>query len=295
MQNNTDPEVVPDWPRPHFEPSGNAAELMYVIVGPPPAGGLSVSRRRHHVSRLEPALKVTSHKRADDPAWFEGWFAPPLGGEIDMLFLDPDEVRSADQLTLVRGTFDDPADLNYLRNTVGLVSAIADAGPAVAVFDVYALQWWRIGDWRQQFVDAPSQLRIADHVGVIVTDDERHHPGLWTHTRGMRKFGRPELQIRHLPGPYSTTNPAVRDSGDILSGVASYLAQGAVVRDGQTMHLPGFDAVVTFVETPDDSDTTRHFNNAALEICDFDPAAAEPTPGAPALLEAARRRRMERG
>ena len=294
MPDDPDRDPVPDWPRPHFEPSGTVAELMYVIVGPPPAGGLQVSRRRHRVSHLEPALRVSAHKRADDPAWFEGWFAPPLGAELDTLFLDPDEVRSAGQLTLVRGAFEDPGDLNYLRNTVGVVSAIADAG-AVAVFDVHALTWWRPSDWRRQFVDSPSELRIADHVGVIVTDDARHHPGLWTHTRGMRKFGRPELQIRHLPGPYSTSNPAVRDSGHILNGFASYLAQGAVVRDGQTMHLPGFDAVVTFVETPDDADTTRHFNNAALEICDFDPGAAEPTPGAPELLEKARRRRMEEG
>ena len=285
-------DPVPDWPRPHFEPSGGAAELMYLIVGPPPQGELQVSRKRHHVSELEPALRVSTHRRAEDPAWFDGWFAPPLGAELDMLFLDPDDVRAAEELTLVRGTFDDPKDLNYLRNTIGTVSAIADAG-ARAIFDVHALQWWRPSDWRQQFVDAPSQFRVADHVGVIVTDDARHHPGLWTHTRGMRKFGRPELQIRHLPGPYSTSNPAVRDSGDILHGIASYLAQGAVLRDGQTMHLPGFDAVVTFVETPDDSDTTRHFNNAALEVCDFDPAAAEPTPGAPVLLEQARRRRME--
>ena len=285
-------DPVPDWPRPHFEPSGRAAELMYLIVGPPPQGQLQVSRKRHHVSQLEPALRVSTHRRADDPAWFGGWFAPPLGAELDMLFLDPDDVRAAEELTLVRGTFDDPEDLSYLRNTIGTVSAIADAG-ARAIFDVHALQWWRPSDWRQQFVDAPSQFRVADHVGVIVTDDARHHPGLWTHTRGMRKFGRPELQIRHLPGPYSTSNPSVRDSGDILLGIGSYLAQGAVLRDGQTMHLPGFDAVVTFVETPDDSDTTRHFNNAAMEVCDFDPAAAEPTPGAPVLLEKARRRRME--
>jgi hypothetical protein len=287
-------EIVPDWPRPSFEPSGRAAELMYLIVGPPPAGGLQISRKRHHVDRLEPALQISTHRRADDPAWFEGWFAPPLGGEIDMLFADPEAIRSADQLSVVRGTFGDPADLNYLRNTIGVVSAIAEAGAeagAGAILDVNALAWWRPGDWRRQFVDGPSQFRIGDHVGVVVTDDPRHHPGLRTHTRGMKKFGRPELQIRHLPGEYSTRNPAVRNSGDILNGIASYLAQGAVIRDGQTMHLPNLDATVTFVETPDDSDTTRHFHNSALEICDFDPAQVEPQSGAPRLLEQAARNR----
>jgi hypothetical protein len=280
-------EPISDWPRPHFELSGRAAELMYLVVGPPPVGELQISRTRHHVNHIPSELQVSSHQRSDDRAWFEGWFAHPLGAEIDVHFLEPDRVRSADQLTIVRGSFPDPTDLNYLRNTIGVVSAIADAGPAEAIFDVYALTWWRPGDWRQQFVGSPDAFRIGDHVGVIVTDDPQHHPGLWTHTRGMRKFGRPELQIRHLPGDYSTRNPAVRDSGDILSGIASYLAQGAVVRDGQTMHLPNLDATVTFVETPDDSDTTRHFNNAALEICDFDADNAEIGSGAPRLLEQA--------
>jgi hypothetical protein len=280
-------EPISDWPRPHFEASGRAAELMYLIVGPPPAGELQVSRKRQHVDHIPAELQVSSHKRSDDPAWFEGWFSPPLGAEIDVHFLEPDRVRGADHLTIVRGTFPDPADLNYLRNTVGVVSAIADAGPAEAIFDVYGLTWWRPAEWRQQFVDGNNNFRISDHVGVIVTDDPHHHPGLWTHTRGMRKFGRPELQIRHLPGEYSSRNPAVRDSGDILNGIASYLAQGAVVRDGQTMHLPNLDATVTFVETPDDSDTTRHFNNAAMEICDFDADEAQIVSGAPRLLEQA--------
>jgi hypothetical protein len=282
-----------DWPRPLSDPladpsSAARAELFYVVVGPPPVQPLQVSRRRHHLDRLEPDLTISTHRRADDPAWFDAWFNGPLGWQIDGLFANPDELRAAPSLTVVRGTFPDAPDLNYLRNTLGVVSAIADTPGTLAVFDVPAINWWRLGEWREAFVDR-SEFRIGDHIFVTVTDDARHHPGLWTHTRGMSKFARPELEIRHLPGDYDTRNPAIRASGNVLNGIATYLAQGATIRDGQNMHLPDTDAVITFAHR-DDAETRRHFNNSSLEISDFDDATGLAKQGAAELLRKAARR-----
>jgi hypothetical protein len=288
---------LPDWPRPNHDPlavaaTGAPAELFYLVVGPPPPQPLQVSRRRHHLDRIETALTVTTHHRAEDPPWFDAWFHGPLGREIDGLFIDPDAVRAAQTLTVVRGQFPaDAPDLNYLRNTLGVVSAIADTPGAVAVFDALAVNWWRLGDWREAFVDR-SEFRIADHVFIAVTDDPRHHPGLWTHTRGMTKFGRPDLQIRHLPGEYRTSNPAIRASGSVLNGIATYLAHGATIRDGQSMYLPDTDATITFLHH-DDPDTRKHFNNTSIEICDFDESTGLPRQGAEHLLARAARRERE--
>lgn len=288
---------LPDWPRPNADPlreaSGGArAELFYVVVGPPPGQPLPLSRKRHHVDRLEPALTVSTHLREEDPAWFDGWFNGPLGWQIDGMFANPDEVRGAASLTVVRGTFPDSPDLNYLRNTVGVVSAIADTPGTLAVFDAPAINWWRLGEWREAFVDR-SEFRIADHIFIAVTDEPRHHPGLWTHTRGMQKFARPELEIRHLPGAYDTRNPAVRASGNVLNGIATYLALGATIRDGQNMHLPDTDAIVTFSHHQD-AQTRRHFNNSSLEISDFDEGTGLAKQGAEELLRKAARRESER-
>jgi len=281
-----------DWPRPQFdpsaEPSGREAEVFYLIVGPPPAQPLAVSRHRHHLDRIERALNVSVHQRADDPPWFDAWFHGPLGSSIDGLFSNPDEVRGAQMLTIVRGKFPDSPDLNYLRNAVGVVSAIADTPGTLAIFDALATNWWRLSEWREAFVDR-SEFRIADHVFIAVTQDERHAPGIWTHTRGMIKFARPELQIKHIGGDYATSNPAIRASGNVLNGIASYLAQGAMLRDGQTMYLPDTDATITFVES-DDAATRKHFNNSAMEICDFNPRTALAAQGANRLLEKAAQR-----
>jgi hypothetical protein len=281
-----------DWPRLQFdalaESADHEAEVFYLIVGPAPQQPLAVSRRRHHLDRLEPALDISVHRRTEDPAWFDAWFHGPLGSAIGGLFSNPDEVRGAQTLTIVRGKFPDSADLNYLRNTVGVVSAIADTPGTLAIFDALATTWWRLSEWREAFVDR-SEFRIADHVFIAVTQDERHAPGIWTHTRGMIKFARPELQIKHIGGDYATSNPAIRASGNVLNGIASYLAQGAVLRDGQTMYLPETDATITFVES-EDAATRKHFNNSAMEICDFNGRTGLAAQGANRLLEKAAQR-----
>lgn len=276
--------TIPGWPRPHYQASPQRPELFYLVVGEQPEGEtLHLSRARHHVDRIEPDLQISKHRRSDDPAWFDAWFSGNLGRLIDEAFREESEaVRAAGALTAVRGSFPDQDSLGYLRNTIGVVSAVAEAG-ALAVFDVYAFTWWRPDEWRRRFVDR-SEFHIDEQIFIAVTDEPRLRPGLWSYTRGMRKFGRPDLHVRHLGGAYDASNPAIRDSGVLLGGVANYLAGGAVVGDGQTIHLPSFDATVAFLASPDPQ-TQRHFSGPALEICEIDPATGISRLGINSLLE----------
>src|SRR4051812_33914254 len=93
----------PDWPRNYFENTGRNAELFFLVVGPAPEQPLKLSQKRHHITRIEPQLVIPPHERDEAPDWFEGWFAPPLGTELEGLFLNPDEVRAATHMTSVRG------------------------------------------------------------------------------------------------------------------------------------------------------------------------------------------------
>ncbi len=262
-------DSMPPWPRPlHDESSGHLAELMYVIVGPIAPEPLSLSRSRHHVSRIEPELVVSKHRRADDPAWFAGWFADPLAAGLDGQFLDPGMIKSSDELTVVRANFADPPSLDYLRNTLGVVSAVVETG-ALTVFDVHAVQWWRPGEWLEVFVDA-SRFEVRDHVAIISTDEPDGN-GVWLHTRGMIKFARPDVQVRHVPANVLGGGVKVRHAGNILHAIAGHLADGAILSADRPLHLPGLGAVIGFVESADDRETAKHFNNAALELRDYDP------------------------
>ena len=272
-----DSVVIPDWPRPHHEPSPSKASLFYLVFGEPPAH-LNVKRARHHVDELPPQLQVSIHARGDDPAWFDGWFSPPVGLELPHVFgADADAVYRSGKVAAVKAEFTDPSSLGYLRNTVGVVSAISDAG-AVAIFDVPALTWWRPEEWRRRFVDR-SEFRIGDHIFTAVSEDAGGGGTLSMHTRGLSKFGRPELLVRHLPGPGDADAPAVRDAGEVMDGLANYLARGGVIADGQTMRLDRYDATLVFFDaTPPRSEIET------LEMCDVNPATGLSGEGIPHLL-----------
>ena len=275
-----------DWGRPHYRPlPSSRPALFYLVFGEAPASdALNISRVRHHVDAIQPELQVSRHPRDVDPAWFDGWINSAIGMEIPHVFREAaSAVYGAKHVTAVRGDFADPDSLAYLRNTTGVVSAVVEASNAVAILDAHALAWWRPVDWRRQFVET-SEFRIEEQVSIAVTDDPRYRPGWRTHTRGMRKFGRPELQIKHLPGAYDVTNPAIRNSGILINGLANHLAGGAVIEDGQTMRLQTYDSTIVFFESPDDSATAKHFNNAVLEVCDIDPNTGISGEGIPHLL-----------
>ena len=266
---------VPDWPRPHHTPSPSKTSLFYLVFGEPPAH-LNVKRARHHVDELPPQLTVSIHGRGDDPAWFDGWFSPPVGLEIPHVFgADAQDVYRANRVAAVRGEFSDPSSLAYLRNSVGVVSAIADEG-AVAIFDVAALTWWRPQEWHRRFVER-SEFHIGDHIFTAVAEDAGG--GTRLQTRGMGKFGRPELLVRHLPGPRDPDSPAVRAAAEVVDGLANYLARGGMVADGQTMHLERYDSTIAFFSTPEQRGVPD-----ALEICDINPATGLSGEGIPHLL-----------
>ena len=277
---------MPDWIRTHYQPSPSSRpSLFYLVFGEPPASdALSIKRARHHVDAIQPELQVSRHPRLSDPAWFDGWLSSAIGMELPHVF-GPERARDvfdAPHVTAVRGEFTDQDSLAYLRNTVGVVSAVAEAAEPLAILDAYALTWWKPQDWRKRFVEE-SAFRIDDHVFIAVTDEPSRRPGLWTYTRGLRKFGRPDPEIKHLPGEYNVTNPAIRDSGTLLMGLANHLAAGAVIEDGQTMHLAAYDSTIVFFAST--GDAAKHFSNDALEVCDINPDTGISSDGIPHLLE----------
>jgi hypothetical protein len=277
-----------DWSRPFWQPSERNASLFYFVVGEPPVNGLNVSRSRHHVDPDFDGLQridMSGQQRSDNPDWFGAFFDPHgLGHDIDAQFGEPaNELRAAQRGTIVRAEFPDPQSLDYLRNTIGMVSAVLEQG-GVAVFEMHQCRWWTRGDWTRRFIER-SCFEITDHISITATDDARYHPGLWSHTRGMRKFGRPDLQIKHLPGPWSADNAHANMAGAMLNDFADKLARGKVIPDGRTMRYDQDAGAFVFVETPDDSDTpTPNFNNCVLEIVDYDPEARQRGQGLNRLL-----------
>jgi len=263
-------EAKDGWSRPLWRSSARPASLFYFVPGKHPMGGVELSRSRHHAEEVPKQLKVSRHRRADNPHWFGDFFARPgLGSMMEEAFGDrADEVKAAKHGLVARGEFTDPPDLGYLRDTVGVVSALLDQG-GLGVLDLNACRWWAKEEWIARFVSR-SGFALKDFVRIVSSDDEKEHPGIWVHTRGLRKFGRPDLQIRHVPGPWPGDNPMIQAAGDVLNIVAERLCLGEVLHDGKAMPFKGTRRRCAFLLTPDDIDSPAcHFGNEVLEIVDL--------------------------
>jgi hypothetical protein len=98
---------------------------------------------------------------------------------------------------VLRGELEDQAELNYLRDAVGLLTFLLDHS-GVAVCDPWMFHWWGPGEWMDR-VFRPGGAVPRHHV-VIFTSEEPEGPSpTWFHTRGMRKFGHPDLSVHGVP------------------------------------------------------------------------------------------------
>ena len=197
-----------DWSRPDFEPGGGDASLFYLVFGalgplrlPPPPAGLS----------------LTVHPQGE-PLWVE-----PL---VEASEAGPDGrprlgalVRSAPEFAVLRGRRADPPDLFHLRDAEAVLAVLLEAGGA-AVLDVEARRWWTPDAFRREVL-AGLRPVVRAHVSIRCREGE-------VGTRGLRKFGRPELRLLRVP---RTDEPR---AVEVCWGLVHRLARGALPGPGLT-------------------------------------------------------------
>lgn len=273
------------WSRPRWTPASDDAQarVLFLVFGASLAE-LAVSRSRHHLAPDGPHPDVVQHAREDNPAWFDGWLTPELCAAANLAALGEaaERVRQAASIARVSWSGADQDSLAYLQNAIGFVSAVAETAGSVAILDAISLRWWSLDAWRRAFVDSPERS-VRDHAQLFVSDDDAYHPGLWAHTRGLIQFGRPDIQIRHIP---IDDRGAVDAAAIVINAVADYLASGARIADGETMDFPGLpEARARFRAIPDDADSTSPvINNRSLVAVDAEPAAGQPPASLRGLL-----------
>jgi len=155
--------VMEDWSRPAFEPGGGDATLFYLAFGA--LGPV----------RLPPTpagLSLTVHPQGEAV-----WVEPLVAASADAMDGQPQLaalVRGASDFAVLRGRRTDPPDLAHLRDAEAVLAALLDAG-AAAVLDVEA-----------------RRPAVRAHVSVRARQGR-------VETRGLRKFGRPDLRFHRVP------------------------------------------------------------------------------------------------
>ena len=247
------PEPLEEWLRPHFDPSVGRPFLFYVAYGKTP-DDVAISRSRYKFSGVPDGLEISAYGPTSSPETVDdfrtGYLWDRLRDEDEKL---AGEIGVQDQCLIIRGTLDDAPNLNYLRDVTGLVEWMFDSG-IVAVFDPQAFRWWSKTNWHQQLFEA-GQSGLHSHVSSLQSDESN---GTWLHTRGMRKFGRPDLSVRHVPAP------SVKDAASLINRFIEFQALGGVIEDGKAIRVSGLPEGMTCrlggdVDDPD-------FNNTHAEI-----------------------------
>ena len=242
-----------DWERPLYEAGGGDASVLLVVFGPKPEP-LRITSLAHRVVPMDLSLELEYQEPHAAAALLDSPFGATLlqgweGEEASVL--------TADGCMVMRAEVPDPKDLRYLRNCVGVATAILEAG-GHAVANLQSLGMFTPEQWRG-VIFAPDKPQPRLHVNVFHSEEARGAPQgagskediVWLHSRGLRAFGRPDLSIRHVP------QHAMAAAADLCNRLIETQAYGAVIPDalveGMVAHTTGT------LEDPD-------FNNVRIEL-----------------------------
>ena len=248
-------EPLPVWPRPHFQRPGGKPFLFFVVYGK--FGNL-------------PELSVSQYRSAETPSGFDvSHFVADQHPDVltrfqegylweQLLTSNPElaaQIAESQECLILRGEIEDCDNLNYLRDSVGLLTFLLDNG-GITVFDPSMFQWWEPEEWRNRIFDPAGP--VPRHHVVILTSAESDPALTWFHTRGMRKFGRPDLSIHNVPARH---NDAIID---LFERFIELQAFGGIIEEGQAIRMKSLPKglICHHVGDLDDPD----FNNVHVEI-----------------------------
>lgn len=158
---------------------------------------LAVSKSRHNIDGMPPELEIINYGKQEGEkqknyieSFYQGQLGEFLKTKNSRLY---DMVTACSNITVIKGEFDDTATFSYLKNTIGIIQAVTETS-ITAILDLQILQWFEPEEWSKRFFE-PMSPNVFEQVVILASEE---NGGTWLHTRGMRKFGRPDLSIRKV-------------------------------------------------------------------------------------------------
>jgi hypothetical protein len=241
------------WPRPYWQPSDETAVLYFYVFGRF-ADDLTIPAARYASRGLPEGVEL---QRFAHNA-LRGWEGYPLKGALGELLKEDapvafDQARAAPDVLVIRGELPDRASLDYLRDTLGVMAGLLDVGGS-AILDPQILTLSGAEEWRRQYLVAGG-APPRNHVLILRNDDDeagRSH----VHTRGLRKFGRPDLSFRHVP------DAQAEQAGLLCERLVELAALGARFVEGQPLEVEGLPGEL--VARPSGNLDDPRFNNTHI-------------------------------
>lgn len=221
----------PHWTRPQWTDSGEQAFLLWFVFGDFDAD-FKIDAERYRTRGTPTGIEVVRYVNRE----LEKWDGYPLAGTLGRVLYDEnsrlfEQAKKSAECVMVRGAIADPGDLDAMRDLVGTITALTDLG-GVAVIDPQILSMFDAGEWRRRFF-ADDAFHAREHVLILCSEDEQHAGRLHVHTRGLRKFARPDISIRNVP-------PAAANvAGELAERFAEFQARGGVVDENREVEVDG--------------------------------------------------------
>lgn len=249
--------AIPTWLRPNHVPGGPNAFVLYGVFGQFDLD-TPIDCEKYRSEQVPYGFEFVQYDRHKNPAGFNGFFKtagwllatqdnPELG----------DRAYQSEHMAVLRGFVPDPANLNYLRDCIGIVAHLLDRG-GIAVFDPQMLYLWPADEWRTAVFE-PSRPVPHQHISILrMPERETGRKTQWIHTRGMRLFGRPDLCVRGVGPKYQESVV------ELFNKYIEYQANGGEIINDDVVTLDGLPP--NGVCHTDDRLDHPDFQNAHVEI-----------------------------
>lgn len=255
----TDTTLAAEWPRPYWQPSDEQAVLLFFVFGAF-AEDLAIPAARYGSPGLPEGVELQRMQNAVLARW-EGY---PLSGALGELLREDDPeafkaAKEAPHVVVIRGRFADRENLDYLRDTLGVVAALTDIG-GKAVVDPQILTVFGAQQWREHYLvqgGAPPRHHV-----LILCSPEETKGRSWIRTRGMRKFGRPDISLSNVP------DREIDRAGALAERFVELGALGSHFEQGQTVEVDGVPNGLVVALSGDENDPRFNNSHAAMRWAD---------------------------
>lgn len=239
--------------RPYYTDLNYHPLLFYVIFGVKDEK-LVVSRKKHNVDGFPEGLSCSYCRKSENGEYMESVIGGDLGGVMKKsnhtLY---EKIKCADKWAIISGEAVQDNDLNYMRNVIGYIQAFMENG-AFGVLDLQTFTLYTPDEWKNKIF--LREFSPYDHV-VILTSEE--NDGMWLHTRGMRKFGRPDISVENVG------KNDVEEVAQVINQMIYYGALGIFFAQPTKLHTYSGNAYIVRPEFVNDFDNVD-FNNAYYRI-----------------------------
>lgn len=247
-------ESLPNWRRRYYARTGGRPCLFYVVYGK--FEKQPTISRSYRTAGVPAGFELFQYDIKTHPEVLSSFQEGYLWKELQAKNLTlAAQIAESKECMILRGEIEDCENLNYLRDCVGLLTYFLDHG-GVAIYDPFRFEWWEPDNWRKWIFEPAGP--VPHHHVVTLASEESDADLYWLHTRGMRKFGRPDLSIHNSSFEHQAAII------DLFGRFVEFQAFGGIIEEGREIRMHSLPEGMTCHHGGDLDDPD--FNNIHVEI-----------------------------